>query len=94
MAISATVTSLEEYLNTDYSPDCEYVDGLVVERHAGERPHSLVQRNILLYLRTAKPHLFIWLAQGLRTVAGRRSGVPDLCVTLQDPKTDVSKRLR
>jgi hypothetical protein len=49
--MSTVMVSLEEYLNTAYSPDREYVDGVVVERHVGERPHSLVQSNIVFSLR-------------------------------------------
>lgn len=29
-----------EYLRTPFEPDCEYLDGEVVERNAGEFPHS------------------------------------------------------
>ena len=43
MDMSALLVSLEEYLDTAYSPDREYVDGAIVERHVGERRHSLVQ---------------------------------------------------
>ena len=32
------LVSLAEYLDTAYSPDREYVDGVVVERHLGEGP--------------------------------------------------------
>jgi hypothetical protein len=35
--MSTTLVSLQEYLDTDYSPDREYVDGVVVERSVGER---------------------------------------------------------
>jgi Uma2 family endonuclease len=80
---------MEKYLNTAYSPDREYVDGEVVERHIGERPQSLLQGNILLYLRTKYPKLFVWTEHRLRTVPGRRSRAPDLCVTLEDPNIDV-----
>src|ERR1035441_8217092 len=34
---------LEEYLSTVYEPDCEYEDGLVVERNLGEFEHSFLQ---------------------------------------------------
>ena len=42
--MSTILVSLEEYLDTAYSPDREYVDGAIVERHVGERPHSLAQK--------------------------------------------------
>jgi Uma2 family endonuclease len=35
------------------------------------------------------PRLFVWPEQRVRTVARRRSRVPDVCVTLEDPQTDV-----
>jgi hypothetical protein len=31
----ATRVSLEEYLSTDYEPDCDYVDGVLEERNVG-----------------------------------------------------------
>jgi Uma2 family endonuclease len=89
MDMSTTLVSLEEYLDTPYSPDREYVDGVIVERHVGERPHSLAQKNVVIYLQTSYPRLFVWPEQRVRTVAGRRSRVPDVCVTLEDPHTDV-----
>jgi Uma2 family endonuclease len=49
--------SLEQYLNTCYDPDVEYVDGLLLERNAGDWPQSLIQSNIIFALRTKYPHL-------------------------------------
>jgi len=40
---TAAGVSLDEYLRTSYDPDCEYVDGEVVERNLGERDHSKLQ---------------------------------------------------
>ena len=87
--MSTVLVSIEEYLNTSYSPDREYVDGVIVERHLGERPHSLLRKNILISLQTRYPHLFVWPEQRVCTVPGRRSRVPDICITLQDPGIDV-----
>ncbi|HXB67189.1 MAG TPA: Uma2 family endonuclease [Candidatus Acidoferrales bacterium] len=83
------LVTLEEYLNTSYSPDREYVDGAVVERNVGDRPHSMVQSNVIFSLRQRYGNLFVWPAQRIRTIADRRSRVPDVCFTLQDPGTDV-----
>jgi Uma2 family endonuclease len=88
MSVGALV-SLEDYLNTSYSPDREYVDGIIVERHVGERPHSLVQKNLIIYLQTRYPDLFVWPEPRVRTVPGRRSRVPDVCATVDDPRADV-----
>ena len=46
---AATLISVEEYLHTNYDPDREYVDGEVVERHLGEKTHSTIQANLIVY---------------------------------------------
>src|ERR1019366_5874100 len=43
------VVPLDEYLNSSYSPDKEYVDGVLVERSVGTIPHSRLQRILLLH---------------------------------------------
>jgi len=45
-----TLISVEEYLNTSYHPDCDFVDGHVLERNWGERTHSRTQGNAIVYL--------------------------------------------
>ncbi|PWU00781.1 MAG: hypothetical protein C5B51_24370 [Terriglobia bacterium] len=35
-----TLVSVEEYLHTDYEPDCDYLDGVIEERNAGEKDHA------------------------------------------------------
>ena len=43
---------VEEYLKTSFDgPDCEYLDGEVVERNMGELPHASVQGNLYYLLR-------------------------------------------
>jgi len=86
--MNTTLVSLEEYLDTAYSPHREYVDGVVVERHVGERPHSKVQSNLTYFLRMRYPTVHVWPEQRVRTV-GARWRIPDVCVTLEDPGTDV-----
>jgi len=85
--MNTTLVPLEEYLDTAYSPDREYVDGVVVERHVGERSHSKVISNFITF---SWPHLnlYVWPSQRVRTAA-TRSRVPDVCFTLEDPETDV-----
>ena len=34
---TGTLISVDEYLRTSYSPDKEYVDGILVERNVGEK---------------------------------------------------------
>jgi len=78
--------SLEEYLETSYDPDMEFVDGTLVERNMGDWLHSLVQSNILFSLRKKYPHLKV--VPELRSrVTTTRYRLPDVCVLLTAPKT-------
>ncbi len=47
---SRTLISVEEYLRTSYRPDCDYVDGEVLERNVGELDHSWLQTALSAYL--------------------------------------------
>ncbi len=78
--------SVEEYLDTAYDPDVEFVDGVLVERNAGEWLHSLVQSNVLFALRRKYPHLKV-VAELRSSVTGTRFRLPDVCVLLAAPKT-------
>ena len=40
---ASTTVSVEEYLSTSYSPDREYIDGLLLEGNWGETDHSRFQ---------------------------------------------------
>jgi len=78
--------SLEEYLDTSYDPDVEFVDGTLVERNIGDWLHSLVQSNILFFLRQKYPHLKV--VPELRSrVTTTRYRLPDVCVLRTAPKT-------
>ena len=85
---AGVLISLEKYLATDYSPDREFVDGVVVERHVGERPHSIVQSNLIFALRQKYRHLCVWPEQRIRTVAGR-CRIPGVLIVLSDPGTSI-----
>jgi Uma2 family endonuclease len=85
--MSAVLVSLEEYLNASYSPDREYVDGVVKEINMGERPHSKAQRNLTFFLSQRYPQFQIWPEQRVRT-SPTRTRLPDVCVTWEDPGTD------
>ncbi|MEO7648931.1 MAG: Uma2 family endonuclease, partial [Bryobacteraceae bacterium] len=54
----ATLMSVEEYLDASFpGPDCEYVDGLIVERNLGEQPHSWLQGELTGYFRDRRKSL-------------------------------------
>jgi Uma2 family endonuclease len=48
--MATTRISLDEYLRTDYQPDCDYVDGELEERNLGEKEHSAVQAFFIKWL--------------------------------------------
>ena len=83
-----TLIPVEEYLRTSYDPDVEYVDGMLEERNAGDRLHSLVQRNLIVALCRKYPKIKVW-PEWRSSTAQTRFRVPDVCVTLTDPGTDV-----
>jgi Uma2 family endonuclease len=80
MAVTTQV-SVDEYLRTSYDPDCEYVDGEVLDRNVGELDHGLVQKKLLVYLasREKKLCIFVIQEQGLQ-LNGRHYRVPDLMI--------------
>lgn len=43
MSGAIPAASLEQYLNNSAYEHCEYVDGEIVGRHAGNRDHSRIQ---------------------------------------------------
>jgi hypothetical protein len=43
LPIDEPYVTVEEYLQTSYRPDCDYVDGRVEERNVGEFDHGYLQ---------------------------------------------------
>ena len=86
-----TLVSVHEYLHTDYSPDCDYVDGVLEDRNVGTSKHSIVQMEVVLlscavsangsdssFVRTTNSDL------------GDAFQSPDVCVLLAaDPEEDI-----
>lgn len=83
---SATLFTVEQYLTTAYSPDCDYVDGHIEERNLGEQPHSGLQREFIVYLHSRRKRwgINVWPEQRVQTKA-TRFRIPDICVTLGRP---------
>jgi Uma2 family endonuclease len=81
MATTALI-SVSEYLTTSYRPDCDYVDGELVERNVGERDHSWLQGEILDALRPYRLSLGLFSLPEQRVqVKPKRYRVPDVTVT-------------
>jgi Uma2 family endonuclease len=79
---AGTQVSLEEYLETSYRPDCDYVDGEVVERNVGEYEHGDFQTAIGAYLRARRARWGIHVVTEVRIrVTPSRYRIPDILVT-------------
>ncbi len=84
---TGTLVSLQEYLATIYEPDCEYVDGEVLERNLGELDHGGLQGIIFGWLFGRRKELGIHVFPETRTqVAANRYRVPDIAVTVGKPR--------
>ena len=82
MPASATVP-LSEYLETVYRPDCEYLDGELLERNVGEWDHSRLQASLTGYLFAREKHYGIVVATEQRVqVKATRFRVPDILVLI------------
>ena len=81
---------VEEYLTTDYSPDCDYVDGVLEDRNVGKNDHSSLQEALVvwLHLHTRKLGLYAYPAQRIR-ISATRYRVPDICVTIGEPDEQI-----
>src|SRR5579883_2214332 len=78
---ATTLVSVEEYLNTSYSPDREYIDGGIVERNLGEKTHSAIQRNLIVFIHGHAKRLGIQVYPEQRIqVSPTRFRIPDVTV--------------
>ncbi len=51
--------SIHEYLSTSYRPDCDNVDGAVVERNVGEYDHGRLQGVVSCYYFISQPDVCV-----------------------------------
>ena len=91
MGMVETLIPMNEYLHTAYHPDCDYVDGQLVEGNMGERSHSITQREFLLFFgnRRREWNVFVFPEQRIQ-VSVTRFRVPDVCVYLNEaPREEI-----
>jgi Uma2 family endonuclease len=50
MSTAGVLVTLEEYLNTAYEPDMDFVDGHLVRRNMGTQSHGRLQSIIIVFL--------------------------------------------
>jgi Uma2 family endonuclease len=78
---AATVVPLSEYLNTSYRPDCDYLEGELLERNVGEWDHARLQGLLVRYLSNREKECGILVVPEQRVqVKARRFRVPDITV--------------
>jgi Uma2 family endonuclease len=89
-----TFIPVEEYLHTDYSPDCDYVDGELVERNVGERDHGNLQVRISSHFLVAYGSRgFDVVVEQRVQVTATRYRVPDVCVArLEHPMPQIFRK--
>jgi Uma2 family endonuclease len=85
------LVTVEEYLRTSYRPDCDYVDGRIEERNAGEYDHGLLQSLLVYLFMSHRAEWGIRVVTDVRTqVSQRRFRVPDVSVLRADaPKEQI-----
>jgi Uma2 family endonuclease len=78
-----TLTPVEMYLTSVYRPDCDYVDGEVLERTLGGRKHGRLQLKLGAFFlaRQEQWGTYAIVEQRVRVQPGRYR-VPDVCVVL------------
>lgn len=88
---TATLVSLDEYLATSYRPDCDYVDGVLVERNLGQKDHGKLQARIAAWFLAPDRAAYFEVYTDMRVrVAETRCRVPDICVVeLPEPDEQV-----
>jgi len=78
---AGTLISVNEYLSSSYDPDCDYVDGEVLERNLGEYDHSRLQGVLFAYLFSREKLWGIHVVPEQRVqVSPTRFRVPDICL--------------
>ena len=81
MATAPASIPIEQYLETSYSPDREYLDGWIVERNVGQGEHSYTQGKLFKKLDDAAERSgALALVEQRTRVALGRVRVPDISV--------------
>lgn len=77
---------LSEYLDTSYRPDCEFLDGEILERNVGEWDHSRLQMLLSFYLCGREKQWGIVVIPEQRVqVKPTRFRIPDITVLTATP---------
>jgi Uma2 family endonuclease len=87
------MTSVGEYLDTSYRPDCEYVDGELLERNVGEWEHGRLKMLLSRFLCDREKQWGIVIAMAQRVQVGpTRFRVPDITVIAGSPDGQIIRK--
>ena len=81
MGTTSTLVTLDEYLNTSYEPDMDFVDGVLVRRNVGNQSHGRLQLIIGAYFRQFRHSHRIELFGDTRLLVDAKTGrhrIPDV----------------
>ncbi|MBM3754310.1 MAG: Uma2 family endonuclease [Acidobacteria bacterium] len=86
-----TLMSVEEYLHTVFEgSDREYLDGEIVERNMGNKPHGRTQGRFVVLLSLFEEKTGIYVIPELRhKIKPTRYRIPDIAVFATEPKDNV-----
>jgi Uma2 family endonuclease len=78
---SSTLIPVSQYLETIYHPDCDYIDGKLLERNVGEWEHAALQGILTaIFANHRKTWGVITLPEQRVQVSGGNYRVADICV--------------
>ena len=87
---AALQTPIAEYLKTSYRPDCEYIDGEILERKMGKWEHSRVQALLTIWF---GQHELLWNVETATEwriqVSNTRVRIPDVVLVRAGFQPDV-----
>lgn len=87
---TAVQVSIEEYLSKTYEPDCEFVDGELVERNVGSWEHGRTQAWLAVMLAAYERVAPVAVATEWRArVSGNRVRIPDVTLVNAGPQEAV-----
>jgi Uma2 family endonuclease len=88
---TASLLGIDEYLNTSYRPDREYIDGELRERNVGKWDHARIQHLLALWFGNHEAEWGIVGSTEQRTrVAATRVRIPDVVVMRAERQPDVT----
>ena len=83
MGTTSTLVSLDEYLQSAYEPDREFVDGVLLERHVGTQRHGMLQALLAMFFGQYRKSHRIAVFTETRLLVDATSGrhrIPDVMV--------------